>query len=325
LTSSLSEAEGKRPAVPCAPAAAAASRLQTIAALLLALRPKQFVKNGVVFAPLVFTVRLAWRPLYPDTWLPLLGRSLLAFTAFCAVSAAGYLVNDLRDIEADRLHPRKRLRPIASGALAARPAVYAALAGYAAGLLAGVPLGWRFEATITGYGLLVLAYTFVLKQAVILDVLAIASGFALRAMGGAFAIAVPVSPWLYLCTVLGALLLAVNKRRHELLLLDAEAVHHRPALAAYSVPLLDQMSSTVAAATVIAYSLYTFTAENLPTNHAMMVTVPFVLYGIFRYLFLVYRRDEGGSPEDLLVRDLPLLACVALWLITAAAVLAIYR
>ncbi len=301
------------------------ARRALLVPLLLALRPKQFIKNGVVFAPLVFTVRLAWRPLYPDTWLPLLGRSLLAFVAFCAVSAAGYLVNDLRDVEADRLHPRKRLRPIASGALGTRPALLTALAGYTAGMIAGVLLGWRFEATLAGYALLVLAYSFALKRAVILDVLVIASGFALRAMGGAFAISVPVSPWLYLCTVLGALLLAVNKRRHELLLLDADAVNHRPALAAYSLPLLDQMSSTVAAATVIAYSLYTFTAENLPTNHAMMVTVPFVLYGIFRYLFLVYRRDEGGSPDELLVRDLPLLACVALWLITAAGVLAIYR
>ncbi|HZQ37898.1 MAG TPA: decaprenyl-phosphate phosphoribosyltransferase [Dehalococcoidia bacterium] len=293
--------------------------------LLLALRPKQFIKNGVVFAAFIFTVRLAWRPLYPDTWLPLLGRSLLAFAAFCAVSAAGYLVNDLHDVAADRLHPRKRLRPIVSGALGRRAAVIAALIGYAAGLAAGAALGWRFEATLAGYALLTLAYTFALKQAVILDVLVIAAGFALRAMAGAFAIAVPVSPWLYLCTVLGALLLAVNKRRHELLLLDADAIRHRPALAAYSLPLLDQMSSTVAAATVIAYSLYTFTAENLPKNHAMMVTVPFVLYGVFRYLFLVYRRDEGGSPDELLVRDLPLLACLALWLLTAAGVLAIYR
>jgi 4-hydroxybenzoate polyprenyltransferase len=294
-------------------------------ALLLALRPRQFVKNGVVLAPFVFTVRLAWRPLYPDTWLPLLGRSLVAFAAFCAVSAAGYLVNDLHDREADRLHPRKRQRPIAAGALGTGSATIAAVVGYTVGLAVGAPLGWRFEATLAGYALLVLAYTFALKRAVILDVLVIASGFALRAMGGAFAIAVPVSPWLYLCTVLGALLLAINKRRHELLLLDAGAVGHRPALAGYSLPLLDQISSTVAAATIIAYSLYTFTAENLPKNHAMMVTVPFVLYGVFRYLFLVYRRDEGGSPDELLVRDWPLLACVALWLLTAAGVLAIYR
>jgi 4-hydroxybenzoate polyprenyltransferase len=289
------------------------------------LRPRQFIKNGVVFAAFVFTVRLAWRPADPASWLPLLGRSLLAFAAFCAVSSAGYLVNDLHDVRADRLHPRKRLRPIASGAVSSRRALVAALACYTVGLSVGAGLVWRFEAALAGYAALVLGYTFALKHVVLLDAFTIAAGFALRAVGGALAIAVPISPWLYLCTVLGALLLAVNKRRHELVLLEDGAGEHRPALTSYSLPLLNRMSAAVAGAVVIAYGVYAATAKNLPKHRAMLVTVPFVLYGVYRYLYLVHRRDEVGSPDELLVRDRPLLLCIALWLICAALVLTAFR
>ena len=293
--------------------------------LIRAMRPQQFVKNGIVFTALVFSVRQAWRPAYPDTWLPLLLRAMLAFAAFCAVAAAEYLINDIRDREADREHPRKRFRPIASGELPVPLAQTTAIVLFAAGIAGGLALGWRFAAVLVGYAALMLAYSYALKTIVLIDVIVIAVGFVLRAMAGALAIGVPVSPWLYLCTGLGALFLAVNKRRHELVLLQNNAVNHRPILQEYSTQLLDQLSAMVTAATLIAYSLYTFSAENLPKNHVMMVTIPFVIYGLFRYLFLVYQKDEGGSPDEIVVRDRPLIACMALWICTAGIVLALYR
>ena len=293
--------------------------------LVRAMRPQQFVKNGIVFTALVFSVRQAWRPGYPDTWLPLLLRAILAFCAFCAVAAGEYLVNDIRDSDADRLHPRKRFRPIASGEVPVPLAQTTATLLFAAGLTGGLALGWRFALVLTGYAVLMLAYSFALKAIVLIDVIVIAVGFVLRAIAGALAIGVPVSPWLYLCTGLGALFLAVNKRRHELVLLQNGAAEHRPILSEYSTHLLDQLSAMVTAATLIAYSLYTFSAENLPKNHIMMVTIPFVIYGLFRYLFLVYQKDEGGSPDEIVVRDRPLIACMALWICTAGVVLALFR
>lgn len=300
-------------------------RALPVRALVQAMRPRQFLKNGMVFAALIFSVRLAWRPAYPETWFPLLLRSALAFVAFCAVCSAEYLINDVHDRASDRLHPRKRRRPIASGALSVRQAQAAAGLLFVVGLALGVALGWRFALALGGYAVLMLGYSYILKQLVLVDVITIAVGFVLRAMAGALAIHVPISPWLYLCTLLGALFLAVNKRRHELVLLQGGAADHRPILAEYSTPLLDQMSATVTSATVIAYSFYTFSADNLPANHVMMVTIPFVLYGLFRYLYLVYRRDEGGSPDELVVRDRPLIACVALWIVLAGTLLALFR
>jgi 4-hydroxybenzoate polyprenyltransferase len=270
-------------------------------------------------------VGVVWHVGQPDTWAPLLLKASLAFVAFCAVASAGYLVNDVRDIESDRLHPRKRTRPIAAGQLSPATAQAAAVVLGVVGLLLGIALGWKFLTILAVYVALTLSYSYLLKRLVILDVLAIAVGFVLRAIAGAFAIAVVISPWLYLCTILGALFLAVNKRRHELLLLGDAAQDHRRSLAGYSVQLLDQMSATATACTVIAYSLYTFTAENLPRNHVMMATIPFVLYGIFRYLYLVYERGEGGNPDEMIVRDAPLLACVGLFLLTSVVLLAIYR
>jgi 4-hydroxybenzoate polyprenyltransferase len=293
--------------------------------VLRAMRPKQFIKNGIVFTALVFSVRQAWRPAYPDTWFPLLLRATVACIAFCAVAAAEYLINDIRDREADRAHPRKRFRPIASGELSVPVAQTAAVLLFIGGFAAGMALGWRFALVLGGYAALMLAYSYVLKTLVLVDVLVIAVGFVLRAIAGALAIGVPISPWLYLCTLLGALFLAVNKRRHELVLLQGGAASHRPILEEYSTQLLDQLSAMVTAATLIAYSLYTFSAENLPKNHVMMVTIPFVIYGLFRYLFLVYQKDEGGSPDELVVRDRPLVACMALWICTAGLALALFR
>ena len=223
------------------------------------------------------------------------------------------------------MHPRKRRRPLAAGTLQTRTAVVAAVLLGGAGAALGAALGPLFLLALGAYALQSLAYSFWLKHMVIVDVLTIAIGFVLRAIGGALAINVPVSPWLYSVTLLGALFIAIYKRRNELLLLEAGATDHRPILAEYTTGLLDQMASVVTASTVIAYSLYTFTAAGLPENHAMMATVPFVLYGIFRYMYLVHRREEGGSPEEVILRDRPLLADVILWLLTSAAILIVFR
>ena len=293
--------------------------------LLETMRPRQWVKNGLVFLALGFSVGQAWQVSDSGSWLPLLLRAAVAFIAFCAVASAEYLINDLRDIASDRLHPRKRRRPLAAGALRTRTAAVAAVVLLAAGGAVGSTLGWRFSAALACYALLALSYSFVLKHLVILDMLALAVGFVLRAVAGAIAIAVPVSPWLYLCTLLGALFLAISKRRHELTLLADGASDHRPILAEYTPGLLDQMASVVTASTVVAYALYTVTAENLPGNHAMLITVPYVLYGIFRYMYLVHRHDAGGSPEDVLLRDRPMQITVALWVLTAMVILAVSR
>lgn len=309
-----------------APRPAVQARCESeVVALLRGLRPKQWLKNGIVFLAFVFSIRQAWSPLHPDTWLPLLSRSLLAFVAFSLVASAEYLINDLHDIDADRLHPRKRRRPLASGTLRPQVAGVAALLLAACGLGLGAVLAWRFGIVLLAYAASSLAYSYILKQIVIVDVLTIAVGFVLRAVGGALAIGVPVSPWLYLCTILGALFLAIGKRRHELLLLGDGSAAHRSSLEEYSAPLLDQMTSVVTASTVVAYSLYTVNAPNLPGNHVMLATLPFVLYGVFRYLYLVYSRDEGGSPEEILLRDRPLLIDIALWVLTAGVVLLLFR
>lgn len=304
----------------------AASRIAVrLPPLLAAMRPKQWLKNGLVFLALVFSIDEAWRPADVTTWLPLLAQTLVAFFAFTAVASAEYLVNDLRDIESDRLHPRKRRRPLAAGTLSVRTATVAAVVLFAVGGLAGLALGLPFFAVLVVYALQSLAYSVWFKHVVIIDVLINAIGFVLRAIGGALAIDVPVSPWLYSVTLLGALFVAIYKRRNELMLLQAGATEHRPILAEYTTHLLDQMASVVTASTVIAYSLYTFTAPNLPDNHAMMATVPFVLYGVFRYMYLVHRREEGGSPEEVIIRDKPMVIDLALWLLTSAGILLVFR
>lgn len=294
-------------------------------ALLVAVRPRQWLKNGLVVLPFLFSVNEAWRLADPDSWLPLLVRTVLAGLAFCAVSSAGYLVNDLRDVERDRSHPRKRNRPLASGALGVGTAKAAAGVLVMAGGALGIALGWRFAAVMASYLALTFLYSLALKHLAVVDLLALALGFVLRAVAGGVAIAVPISPWLYLCTLLGALFIAISKRRNELAVLGEGASHHRPILTQYSVELLDQMSVIVTASTVMAYALYTVTAPNLPSSGAMLATVPFVLYGIFRYMLLVQRRGAGGSPEEVLLQDRPLQLTVVLWMVTAVLILLMSR
>ncbi len=282
-------------------------------ALLRAMRPQQWTKNAVVFAALVFDKRIF-------EWATL-GQAILAALTFCLISSGIYVINDLRDAEGDRLHPKKRFRPIAAGEVSAGQA-----RSLAAGLLSVALVGAflvrpEFALVIAGYVLLMVAYSAGLKRAVILDVCAIAAGFVLRAAGGAVAIDVPISPWLYVCTALLALFIGFGKRRNELMTLSDAAIGHRANLEAYSLPLLDQLIGIVASATVMAYALYTFDASSVPSNHAMMLTIPFVVYAIFRYLYLVHRHELAGSPETLLFADMPLLGSIAGWGLTSVAIL----
>lgn len=295
-----------------------------VVALVLAMRPKQWSKNLLVFAGFLFTLNEKWRPFEPSMSAYLL-RAAAAFALFCGASSAVYLFNDLKDIEKDRQHPRKRRRPLAAGDLAPGLALGAAVLLLFGTLLASYALRPLFGFVLLCYALMQLGYTLLFKEIVILDVFVIALGFVLRAVSGAVAIYAAISPWLYIVTLLGALFLGLCKRRHELVLLSDGATSHRPILEEYSTELLEQMISIVSSATIMAYSLYTFTSPRLPQNHLMMLTIPLVIYGMFRYLYLVHKKDEGGSPEEVLLRDRPLILTIFLWAGTAAAILGLSR
>jgi 4-hydroxybenzoate polyprenyltransferase len=283
-------------------------------ALLASLRPRQWVKNLFVFAGVIFSQQM----LTPLAWT-----ALGAFAIFCGLSGAIYLFNDVADAERDRLHPSKRLRPIASGELSRTTAsIFGALL-LAGCLAASFRIGIAFGLVALGYGALLTAYSVWLKHIVILDVLTVAAGFVLRAVAGAVAVDVEISGWLLICTILIALFLALGKRRHEYRSLARNAAAHRPILAEYSESFLDQMISVVTASTVTAYALYTMSPETVAKFHTRLLplTLPFVLYGIFRYLYLLYRRDLGGSPSDLLVTDKALLFDALLWMLATFAII----
>jgi 4-hydroxybenzoate polyprenyltransferase len=281
-------------------------------AALVALRPRQWTKNLLLFAGLLFAGKLGETSLWPE--------ACIAFAAYCAASSAAYLANDVRDAEHDRDHPVKRLRPVASGKLPVRVAL--ALAGLltVSALALALYLSLGSLAFMAGFLVLQAAYTAGLKHVVLIDVLAIAALFVIRAGAGAEAVDVRISPWLLICTGLLALFLALAKRRAELVLVGADETPGRPVLEGYSLALVDQLVSIVAASTVIAYSLYTFTARD---SKAMMATIPFVLYGVFRYLLLLHRRDLGEEPENVLLTDAPLLLTLAAWAATSAVILAL--
>jgi 4-hydroxybenzoate polyprenyltransferase len=287
-------------------------RRSPVRAAVVALRPRQWLKNLLVFAGLVFAAKLG----DAGRWL----EALAAFGAYCAISSAAYLINDLRDREDDRLHPVKRTRPIARGELSARRALVLAVCLAALALaLAGV-LGLVSVAFLLAFAALQAVYSFSLKHVVLLDVLVIGSLFVIRAAAGAAAVEVRISPWLLLCTALLALFLALAKRRGELVLVGAQHTPGRPVLEGYSLELVDQLVAIVAASTVIAYSLYTLTARD---SKALLATVPFVIFGLFRYLLLVHRDDIGEEPEQVLLTDVPIILAVAGWIATAAAILAL--
>lgn len=299
-----------------------AAQPAVFAPLLSSLRPKQWAKNVMVFAALVFSINQYWTP----ADLPrLAGTSFLAFICFCVLSSGQYLVNDVLDAPRDREHPLKRDRPIAAGRVPPHTALVVAIVVMGAGMVGSFLLAPVFGWTAAIYLAMMLTYSITLKHMVIIDVFVIAAGFVVRAAAGAVVIGVPISPWLYLCTLLGALFLALTKRRQELVLLDDRAADHRSNLEQYSPALVDQLINVVTPSTVIAYSVYTFTAEGLPRNHAMMLTIPFVLYGIFRYLFLSHTNGQGGAPEEVLFTDRPLLVSIVGWIVVSAAVLVVFR
>ena len=277
-------------------------------ALLKTMRPRQWAKNVVIFAALVFDRQLGLNNLPPML------RTLAGFMIFCLLSGVVYIINDIADVEADRKHPTKRNRPIASGKLPIPAAWGAVIALIAVIFPAAYNLSPGFAAVALGYLVLNLAYSKWLKHITLIDVFSIALGFVLRVGAGVTLIHVArFSPWLYVVTTLGSLYIGFGKRRAELSLLADEANAHRRVLDGYTIPMLDQYISVLASTTIIAYSLYTFSAPNLPENHVMMLTIPFVIYGIFRYLGLLQRGDSGGAPEEILLSDRPLQLAVLLW------------
>ncbi|MFP4056865.1 MAG: decaprenyl-phosphate phosphoribosyltransferase [Candidatus Brocadiia bacterium] len=293
----------------------AAARGGQARALLAALRPHQWTKNLLVFAALIF----AFKFLDPQSVL----LAVAGFAVFCAASSASYLFNDVLDLERDRCHPVKSRRPVASGALAVRTALGASGLLAAAAVAGGFVVHWKFGVIVAGYLVLQVAYSTLLKHQVILDVMCISASFLARAYGGAHAIRVPISNWLLICAGLLSLFLALAKRRHELLQVQ-DAVNHRRSLAEYSPQMLDQMIAVVTASTVLAYMLYTIWPETVAKfgTDKLKYTIPFVLYGIFRYLYLVYSKDGGASPSRHLLTDRPILITVFLYAAASAAIIA---
>jgi 4-hydroxybenzoate polyprenyltransferase len=283
-------------------------------ALFRTMRPRQWTKNGFIFAALVFDRQLTRPGPFAVT--------LAGFVILCLASSAVYLVNDLADLESDRRHPTKCFRPLAAGELSPSVARTAAIVLILASLAASLALSWAFALIVLGFLVLNLLYSFRLKHVAIIDVFSIAGGFVLRVAAGVSLITVErFSPWLFVCTTLLALFIGFGKRRAELSLMQAEAASHRRVLDGYTIGYLDQLIMIVSSTTIIGYALYTFSAVNLPENHLMMLTIPFVLYGIFRYLNLIHVENEGGAPEDLLLRDRPLMATLILWGLTSVLIL----
>jgi 4-hydroxybenzoate polyprenyltransferase len=286
------------------------SEMSQVRLLLRTMRPKQWTKNVFVWAALLFDRKLFLAG-------PFL-RTLIMFLLFCLISSAVYIINDLVDIERDRQHPSKRSRPLASGALNPRLALIAAVLIIVLSIPPALWLGWTAAAILYGYLLLMIAYSFWLKNIVIVDVLTISAGFVLRVAAGVVVVqAERFSPWIYVCMVLLALFLAIGKRRQEIVLMQNGSADTRTILQEYNVRFLDEMLALVSSTTVMAYSLYTFSAPNVPPNHTLMLTIPFVLYGLFRYLYLIHVRGETDPPDVVVLKDRALLMDVVLFALVA--------
>lgn len=278
------------------------------------MRPVQWSKNAVVFAALIFGRAFTGESLW---------KTLLAFMAFCLISSATYVVNDLADIERDRLHPMKRFRPLAAGEIRPdRARIFGAALAIAALIIAYLASP-TVSLVLVIYTALMLGYSFYLKQFVLLDVFVISAGFILRAVAGGAAIHITLSPWLILCSMLLSLFLGFCKRRHELLTLDKQAGDHRISLRGYTLPFLDQLILISATCSIMGYAIYSFTAESVPADGSMMLSVPFVIFAIMRYLYLVYVRNLGGTPEMLLVRDRQLFGSILLWGLSVVIILVV--
>jgi 4-hydroxybenzoate polyprenyltransferase len=286
--------------------------------LLRTFRPRQWIKNVFVFAALVFDQKLT-------DW-PLLGNTVVAFILFCMISSTVYIMNDLVDLEKDKQHPKKKRRALPSGQLKPWFAIVSAIAILAVCLPLSFWLDPYFGLIIVTYFLLNIAYSFTLKNIVLIDVMVVTAGFVLRVAAGVIVVdAARFSPWLYLSILFLGLFLSIGRRRHELTLLQEGANSHRKILEEYNLKLLDDMTHLVTTAAVISYSLYTFSAVNLPANHSMMLTIPFVLYGVFRYQYLIHVKGEGGAPEMLVYSDLPLLVDLVLWGVAVVLVMYVFN
>lgn len=276
--------------------------------IIMSMRPKQWYKNFVLFAGIIFSVNL----FNIHMWITV----LYSFIIFCMLSGSEYIINDIMDKERDRIHPKKCNRPIASGKLRASHAFIFAILMVCAALVGAYLINIQFFVTSLAYFLLIILYSLFLKHIAIVDVLIISLGFVLRAVAGCFAIKVSVSAWLILCAFLVALFLALGKRRHELILLENNANNHRKVLDDFSTEMLDKMTTIVTSVLIMSYSLYTFLTNNI----WMMITIPIIIYGIFRYVFLVNSRDMGGEPE-ILLKDVGMLTCLILWVISITGIL----
>jgi len=281
-------------------------------ALLESLRPEQWVKNLLVFAALVCALKAGEAPAVIN--------AVIAFLLFCSASSGVYLLNDIFDREHDRKHPLKRDRPIASGAVPVGLAASVSAALVVLALGCGTILGIPFALSVLAYVVIQVSYSMGLKRLVIIDVLCVAFGFVLRAVAGALAIDAMISPWLLICSLSLALLLALGKRRHEVVLLELSAREHRASLTKYSPYFLDQMIGVMTSTTVVSYALYTLSQDTVGKfgTHYMVVTLPFVIYGVFRYLYLVHQKHEGGNPTKMFLTDWAILINTALWLLTSA-------
>ena len=299
---------------PPSPSALLTGETYLISGIFKSLRPKQWTKNGFIFAALVFDVKLLhFEPLI---------KTALGFVLLCLISGTVYLINDLVDIEKDKAHPIKKNRPIAAGQVSIAAAITTAILLPTICLPLGFLLNPIFGLIITGYLLLQISYSFILKNIVIVDVLTIAAGFVLRVAAGVPLVeAARFSPWLYVFTVLLALFLGLGKRRHELVLLKEQAARSRSILSEYNISFVDAMMPIVTTGTIITYSFYTFSAPNLPDNHLMMLTIPFVIYGIFRYLYIVHVQGNGGAPDEVLLTDRPLQTTIILFGIVVVIIL----
>lgn len=294
--------------------------MSVLRGLLRTMRPKQWLtKNIFIFAAVVFDSKL----FVPGPFFTTpLGKTILGFVLLCLISSTIYIVNDIADVEADRQHPQKKDRPIPSGQLPIPIAISAALGLGVFTLAASFALNATFGWIVVLYAVINLAYSFKLKHVVIVDVLIVAAGFVLRVAAGVALVQVArFSPWLYECMALLALFLGFSKRRQELILLEDNAINSRAILEEYNLEFIDGMQNVVMACTIVAYSLYTFLAEGLPANHAMMLTIPFVLYGIFRYLYLVHVRGEIAPPDEVALKDRPLQIGLGLWALSVILIL----
>ncbi len=287
------------------------SVVQKLMAYIKLLRPKQWIKNLFVVAPLIFA-----KHIFEYNYMI---RVLAAFVLFCCISSSVYVLNDIIDCEKDRLHPKKKNRPIASGIISKIEGGIVIAILLPLVLFVSFYMDIYFGLAVLLYFLNNLLYSFKIKHMVILDVMSIAVGFLLRVIGGALVIRVYISPWILLCTLLLSLFLGFSKRRNELVVLANGAENHRKILEEYSLEFIDNMLSIVTASTVMAYSLYTFSTNS--GNYNMMLTIPFVLYGIFRYQYIIYKKKEGGSPEETVLSDIPLIVSIVLWGIVSVIIL----